>query len=96
MCDIGGDGFEAEGLDPDALLWVRGVDYLTGWREAARVAAELGDALTAVGVDLEGAKLQAVSAADGSGVVRLDLPTATAREVAVLTRVAATKWRKAG
>ncbi|MEK2473528.1 hypothetical protein [Streptomyces noursei] len=96
MCDIGGDGFGADGLDPDALLWVRGVDYLTGWRDATRAAAELGDALAEAGVDVAGVKLRAVSAADGSGVVRLELPTATAREVAMLARVAAAKLRKAG
>ncbi|MFB7631719.1 hypothetical protein ACFC0M_12320 [Streptomyces sp. NPDC056149] len=96
MCDFGGDDFEVEGLDPDALLWVRGVDYLAGWREAARVAAELGDVLAAVGVDLEGAKLQASTTADGSGVVRLELPAATAREIAKLARAAAAQRRKAG
>ncbi|MER6048430.1 hypothetical protein ABT168_13380 [Streptomyces sp. NPDC001793] len=96
MCDIGGDGFEAGGLDPDAVLWVRGVDYMAGWREAKQAAAELGEALTAAGVEMAGAKLQAVSAADGSGVVRLELPAATAREVAMLARVAAAKLRKAG
>ncbi|QRX92259.1 hypothetical protein [Streptomyces noursei] len=89
MCDIGGDGFDADGLDPDALLWVRGVDYLTGWRDATRAAAELGDALAEAGVDVAAAKLRAVSAADGSGVVRLELSPATAREVAKLARVAA-------
>ncbi|MGD3112967.1 hypothetical protein [Streptomyces sp. YGL11-2] len=96
MCEIGGDGFEADGLDPDALLWMRGVNYMAGWREATRAAAELGDALTAAGVEMAGAKLQAVSGGDGSGVVRLELSTATAREVAMLARVAAAKWRKAG
>ncbi|WP_043264975.1 hypothetical protein [Streptomyces sp. CT34] len=96
MCDIGGEGFEADGLDPDAVLWVRGVDYVTGWREAKRAVAELGDALTVAGVEMTGAKLRAVSAADGSGVVRLEVPAATAREVAMLARVAAAKWRKAG
>ncbi|SHK76827.1 hypothetical protein [Streptomyces yunnanensis] len=89
MCDIGGDGFDADGLDPDALLWVRGVDYLTGWRDATRAAAELGDALAEAGVDVAAAKLRAVSAADGSGVVRLELSPATARKVAKLARVAA-------
>ncbi|MEU7640874.1 hypothetical protein [Streptomyces sp. NPDC039016] len=95
MCDIGGDGFGVDGLDPDALLWVRGVDYMPGWREATRAVAELGDALTAAGVEMAGAKLRAVSAADGSGVVRLELSTSAARDVAMLARVAA-QWRKAG
>ncbi|MFE6691889.1 hypothetical protein ACFVFQ_36155 [Streptomyces sp. NPDC057743] len=96
MCDFGGDGFEVEGLDPDALLWVRGVDYLTGWRDAARVAGELGDVLTAVGVDLEGVKLRAGTTANGSGVVRLELPAATAREIAKLAQTAAAQCRRAG
>ncbi|MEU5301341.1 hypothetical protein ACH4YO_06105 [Streptomyces noursei] len=83
-------------FDAEEALWVRGVDYVTGWREAARAGAELGDALTAAGAEMAGAKLRAVSAADGSGVVRLEVSTATAREVAMLARVAAAKWRKGG
>ncbi|WP_382465527.1 hypothetical protein ACFIN9_19360 [Streptomyces noursei] len=95
--DRSGDAeFEGAQFDPGAMLWVRGVDYMTGWREATQVAEELGDALTAAGVDVAGAKIQAVSASDGSGVLRLELPTAAAREVAMLARAAASKWRKAG
>lgn len=89
-------GSEGEQVDPDAVLWVRGVDYVTGWRDATQAAGELGDALTAAGVDVAGAKLQASTATDGSGVVRLELSSATAREVAKLARVAAAQWRKAG
>ncbi|MFE2635596.1 hypothetical protein ACFXKX_31450 [Streptomyces scopuliridis] len=95
MCGIGDDSFDADDLDLDAVLWVRGVDYMTGWRAATQAAAELGDALTAVGVDTAGSKLLAGAAADGSGVVRLELSAATAREVALLARVAAARWRKA-
>ncbi|WP_329150779.1 hypothetical protein OG275_13825 [Streptomyces niveus] len=94
MCDHA--GFEGEEFDPEAVLWVRGVDYVTGWRDAGQAAAELVDALTAVGVDTAGARLRAGAAADGSGVVRLELSAATAREVAMLARVAAARLRKAG
>ncbi|MFI9261514.1 hypothetical protein ACIGT4_27975 [Streptomyces sioyaensis] len=89
-------GFEGEQFDPDAVLWVRGVDYVAGWRDATRAAGELGDALTAAGVDVAAAKLRANSTADGSGVVRLELSSAAARELAKLARVAAVQWRKAG
>lgn len=93
MCDNA--GFEGDEFDPEAVLWVRGVDYVAGWRDATPAAAELGDALTAVGVDTAGARLRAGAAADGSGVVRLELSAATAREVAMLARVAAARLRKA-
>ncbi|MGW2022708.1 hypothetical protein [Streptomyces decoyicus] len=93
MDGIGDDGFDGEDLDPDAVLWVRGVDYLTGWRDATEAAAELGDALMAAGVDTAGIKLRAAAASDGSGVVRLELSAAAAREVAVRAHVAAIRWR---
>ncbi|MFD3917861.1 hypothetical protein [Streptomyces sp. NPDC058595] len=93
MCDHA--GFEGEAFDSEAVLWVRGVDYVTGWRDAGLAAAELGDALTAVGVDTVGAKLRAGAAADGSGIVRLELSAATAQEVAMLARVTAARMRKA-
>ncbi|WP_329146992.1 hypothetical protein OIU91_16085 [Streptomyces sp. NBC_01456] len=86
MDGIGDDGFDGEDLDPDAVLWVRGVDYLAGWRDATQAAAELGDALVEAGVDTAGIKLLAAAAFDGSGVVRLELSAAAAREVAVRAR----------
>ncbi|MEU7435097.1 hypothetical protein AB0B07_30325 [Streptomyces sioyaensis] len=94
MDGIGDDGFDGEGLDPDAVLWVRGVDYLAGWRDATEAAAELGDALAAAGVDTTRTKLRAAAAADGSGVVRLELSTAVAREVAMRARVVTARWRE--
>ncbi|MFD0167836.1 hypothetical protein ACFVJH_27400 [Streptomyces decoyicus] len=93
MDGIGDDGFDGEDLDPDAVLWVRGVDYLAGWRDATEAAAELGDALVAAGVETAGIKLRAAAASDGSGVVRLELSAAATREVAVRTHVAAVLWR---
>ncbi|MEV4924610.1 hypothetical protein [Streptomyces roseoverticillatus] len=79
-------GFDIEAFDPDDVLWVRGVDYVAGWREATDAAAELTQALTAVGVPLDGAKATARSAADGSGVVRLVWSVETVRAVAELVR----------
>ncbi|BCK70031.1 hypothetical protein Srufu_039840 [Streptomyces libani subsp. rufus] len=96
MDNPGDAGFEGAQFDPDTVLWVRGVDYVTGWRDATQAAGDLGDALTAAGVDVAGAKIRASTTADGSGVVRLELSSKTAREVAKLARLAAAQWRKAG
>ncbi|MEV6422663.1 hypothetical protein [Streptomyces sp. NPDC051662] len=96
MDGIGDGGFNREDLDLGAMLWARGVDYLTGWRDATQAAAELGDALTAAGVDTSGTKLRAATDPNGSGVVRLELSAATAREVAMLARVTAARWCEAG
>ncbi|UQI42987.1 hypothetical protein M1P56_00585 [Streptomyces sp. HU2014] len=79
------EAFEVEEFDPDAVTWVRGVDYVTGWREAKDAAEQLGEALAGAGVH---GRLRAVSAPDGSGVVRLELSVRAAREVAALVDVA--------
>lgn len=96
MNSTGDDGFDAADLDPDAVLWVRGVNYLAGWRDASQALTELSHALTAAGIDTTGAQLRAGTSADGFGVVRLELTTSTAREIAPLARVAATRWSSAG
>ncbi|MGW2597360.1 hypothetical protein [Streptomyces klenkii] len=77
-------GFDIGEFDPDDVTWVRGVDYVAGWREATDAAADLVTALTAAGVPLDGARAMARSAADGSGVVRLIWPAETVRAVAEL------------
>ncbi|MEU8552212.1 hypothetical protein AB0C81_35475 [Streptomyces roseoverticillatus] len=79
-------GFDVEEFDPDDVLWVRGVDYVAGWREATDAAADLTAALTAAGVPLDGARATARSAADGSGVVRLMWSVETVRAVVELMR----------
>lgn len=93
MDGIRDDGFDGKDLDPDAVLWVRGVDYLAGWRDATRAAAELGDALEAASLGTTEAKLHAAAVLDGSGVVRLELSAAAAREVAMRARVATAQCR---
>ncbi|MGP3924655.1 hypothetical protein [Streptomyces sp. 8N616] len=87
-------GFESEALDLDAILWVRGVDYVAGWREAKDAAAELADALTEAGVKTTGVQARADAAADGSGVVHMRLSAPTVRDVAAVLRDVAA-WRKA-
>lgn len=70
-------------------LWVRGVDYLAGWREAREAADQVNLALVAAG--FEPCELRAVASTgdDGRGVVRLvGLPSAAVRLAALLGRLA--------
>ncbi|GAA3849039.1 hypothetical protein GCM10022227_02260 [Streptomyces sedi] len=85
-----------EEFDPDAVLWVRGVDYVGGWREARGAARELSDALARVGLAGDDVTVRADAAPDGSGLVRLTCSAETARNVALLTRVTAARLRRAG
>ncbi|QSY52578.1 MULTISPECIES: hypothetical protein [Streptomyces] len=88
MFGPGDEAFETAGteFDPDAVIWVPGVDYVRGWREARDAAAELADVLGSAGVDLEGTTATAQTRADGSGVVRLVWPVETVHAVANLVR----------
>ncbi|WP_406421675.1 hypothetical protein OH809_16480 [Streptomyces sp. NBC_00873] len=96
MDGIGDNAFDSHDLDPDAALWVRGADYLAGWRDATQAATELSNALTAVGIETTGSKLRATASADGSALVKLELSAATVREIATITRRAGAQERKAG
>ncbi|GHF61835.1 hypothetical protein GCM10010218_49280 [Streptomyces mashuensis] len=82
----GGDGFESAelGFDPDEVVWVRGVDYVGGWRQAKDAGAELVSALAAAGVGTDGVVFAAQSGADGSGLVRLTLPVTSVRALTEL------------
>ncbi|MCX4512903.1 hypothetical protein OHA27_21855 [Streptomyces sp. NBC_01619] len=82
-------GSENEPFDPDDVLWVRGVDYLAGWRDATDAGSALMVALAAAGVDTTGLTWQASTAADGAGSLRVALPAAAARDVAALVRAVA-------
>ncbi|MDT0452506.1 hypothetical protein [Streptomyces hesseae] len=90
MSAPGEEAFEATGceFDPDAVLWVRGVDYVGGWRDARDAAAELNGVLVTAGPDTADLVSSAQTRADGSGVVRLLWPTETVRAVADLVRSA--------
>ncbi|WP_405891372.1 hypothetical protein OG612_06270 [Streptomyces sp. NBC_01527] len=96
MDGIGDDAFDSHDLDPDAALWVRGVDYLAGWRDATQAATELDNALTAIGIDTTGSKLRATASADGSALVKLELSAAIVRKIATITRRAGPQERRAG
>jgi hypothetical protein len=82
-------------FDPDAVLWVRGIDYVTGWRDAKNAVDELGEALRAAGIDVERVRLRADAGPDGSGVVHLAFSASTARDLALLARVTAARLRRA-
>lgn len=71
----------------DDVLWVRGVPYLDGWRDAADAVRELSDALEAAGVSEGDLRLRADAAPDGTGVVRLTCSAAVARDLALLARL---------
>ncbi|URN13066.1 hypothetical protein LUW77_20375 [Streptomyces radiopugnans] len=81
-----GPASESGELDPDGWLWVRGVDYVAGWQDATKAAADLTDALSSVGIDTTELATRADTAADGSGVLHLRLPALVAQEVARLLR----------
>ena len=88
-----GKGWMSDGLD-DATgagsgLWVRGVDYMAGWRVAREAADQLNFALLAA--EFEPSELRAVAATndDGRGMVRMvGLPGAAVRLAGLLERLA--------
>ncbi|MCN9239473.1 hypothetical protein NGF19_01520 [Streptomyces sp. RY43-2] len=70
-----GENWLSDGLDDiagtDSGLWVPGVDYMTGWKEAREVADRLNRALLDVGFELSVVRAVAATNEDGRGVVRL-------------------------
>jgi uncharacterized membrane protein len=84
-----GEGWPSDGLDDVAGagygLWVRGVDYMAGWRVAREAADQLNFALLLA--EFEPSELRAVAATndEGRGVVRLvGLPSAAVRLAGLL------------
>jgi hypothetical protein len=63
------DGLDVPGAESG--LWVAGVDYIAGWREAREAADRLNRALLGVGLDLSAVRAVASTSEDGRGVVRL-------------------------
>ncbi|WP_326786697.1 hypothetical protein [Streptomyces sp. NBC_00151] len=63
------DGLDVEGAE--CGLWVSGVDYVAGWREAREAADRLNRALLGAGFELS--QVRAVASTDvcGRGVVRV-------------------------
>ncbi|MEV7078010.1 hypothetical protein AB0N88_05630 [Streptomyces sp. NPDC093516] len=64
-----------DGLDgiagQDSGLWVPGIDYVAGWREARESADRLNRALLNVGFELSAVRAVASTDEDGRGVVRV-------------------------
>ncbi|MDJ0340785.1 hypothetical protein QMK19_18535 [Streptomyces sp. H10-C2] len=94
MYDPGDAGYEEE-FDADAMAWVRGVDYVAGWREAVNAGEALAEALAAAGVDVSGLMLRAETGPDGAGRVRVVLSAGAAHQMAALVRSAADRWGQA-
>ncbi|MGW1055069.1 hypothetical protein [Streptomyces sp. NPDC002521] len=68
------EGWLNDGLDvtgADFGLWVSGVDYIAGWREAREAADHLNRALFGAGFELSAVRAVASANEDGRGVVRL-------------------------
>ncbi|WP_345658242.1 hypothetical protein [Streptomyces siamensis] len=63
------DGLDVAGVDGG--LWVRGEDYMAGWREARETADRLNRALLCVGFELSAVRAVAATNEEGRGVVRL-------------------------
>ncbi|MFE4408987.1 hypothetical protein [Streptomyces sp. NPDC056821] len=70
-----GESWLSDGLD-DVMgvghgLWVPGVDYVAGWREAREGADRLNRALLGAGFELSAVRAVASTGEDGRGLVRL-------------------------
>jgi uncharacterized membrane protein len=88
-----GEGWLGDGLDDvagvGAGLWVRGVDYMAGWRVAREAADQLNFALLLAEFEPSELRAVAVTNDDGRGVVRLvGLPGAAVRLAGLLERLA--------
>ncbi|WP_406219751.1 hypothetical protein [Streptomyces decoyicus] len=88
--------FDDEALEPDGWMWVRGVDYVAGWRSAVDAATELKGAMDDAGIDTTEVMSTASTTTDGSGVLRLSLPVEAALALANAAREEALRWRRAG
>ena len=88
-----GEDWLSDGLDgcagADSGLWVPGVDYIAGWREARDAADRLNRALLGAGFELS--EVRAVASTDGAGrgVVRFaGWPRASDRLASLLETLA--------
>ncbi|MFD0111961.1 hypothetical protein ACFVZL_10160 [Streptomyces sp. NPDC058320] len=87
-----GEDWLSDGLDvvgADSGLWVPGVDYVAGWREARESADRLNRALLAAGFELSTMRAVASTDEGGRGVVRVaGWPAGVARLAGLLESVA--------
>ncbi|MFD9331800.1 hypothetical protein [Streptomyces sp. NPDC060065] len=81
------DGLDIEGAD--CGLWVPGVDYMAGWRDAREAADRLNRALLGAGFELSQVRAVASTDEGGRGVVRMACwPDAVDRLTGLLEAVA--------
>ncbi|WP_405923484.1 hypothetical protein [Streptomyces sp. NBC_00035] len=69
-----GEDWLSDGLDiagADCGLWVSGVNYIAGWRDAREAADRLNRALLGVGFELSQVRAVASTDESGRGVVRV-------------------------
>ncbi|MFC8126443.1 hypothetical protein [Streptomyces sp. NPDC057302] len=69
-----GEDWLSDGLGvagEDFGLWVPGVDYLAGWREAREAADRLNRAFLGAGLELSQVRAVASTNEDGRGLVRM-------------------------
>lgn len=89
-----GEDWLRDGLDDiadaESSMWVRGVDYIAGWREARAAADRLNRALLGVGFELSGVRAVASTDGAGRGVVRLAGRPIEVEELAGLLETLAT------
>lgn len=78
-----------EELNLEDVLWVPGIDYISGWRDAKSACEELSAALAGAWPGVEGIAAVAQSAPDGAAIVQLRLPIGTARVLTQLLRAEA-------
>ncbi|MDX2676778.1 hypothetical protein [Streptomyces soliscabiei] len=88
-----GDDWLIGGLDDitgvESGLWVRGVDYMAGWRAARESADRMNRALLGAGFELSEVRAIASTDTEGRGVVRLvSSPDAVGRLAALLEALA--------
>ncbi|KAA6222644.1 hypothetical protein CP973_12515 [Streptomyces albofaciens JCM 4342] len=87
MDAFGGEGLAAHGFDPDETVWVRGVDYVTGWRQAREVGAAPMEALAEAKIDVMSLKALAGCVAAGQGeATRAIAPGSSTPKVITLRR----------
>ncbi|MER6437712.1 hypothetical protein ABT275_15300 [Streptomyces sp. NPDC001185] len=73
----------------DCGLWVSGVDYVAGWRDAREAADRLNRVFRVSGFELDQVRAVASTNADGGGVVRITgHPHAVDRLAVLLASVA--------
>ncbi|MGW5114825.1 hypothetical protein ACWEQ8_05130 [Streptomyces noursei] len=80
---------ELDDVEAGSWVWSRGVDYLSGWRQARESAERLNHQLVAVGLDPSSIRAAASTDAEGGGIVHIKATLPGSDQLTdVLTRMA--------